>query len=108
MRVSRLFLPIAALAVAACNDNLGPLQWSDLPDTVTLYSASRPALTGRASGFDFTGPRAVVLELPGGAKGKISDVKQTPSVLKTKLFADGIQKFSGQLQGVQPGRRLNL
>ncbi len=62
MRVSRIFLPIAALAVAACNDNLGPLQWSDVPDTVTLYSASRPELTGQVSAFDFTAPRPVVLE----------------------------------------------
>jgi hypothetical protein len=62
VRVSRIFLPIAALAVAACNDNLGPVQWSDVPDTVTLFSASRPALTGQASSFDFTGPRPVVLE----------------------------------------------
>ncbi len=62
MRVVRFFLPIAALAVAACNDNLGPLQWSDVPDTVTLYSASRPALVGQVSAFDFTGPRPVVLE----------------------------------------------
>ncbi|HEX9108674.1 MAG TPA: hypothetical protein VF832_15625 [Longimicrobiales bacterium] len=65
MRVSRIFLPIAALAVAACNDNLGPLQWSDVPDTVTLYSASRAALTGQVSSFDFTAPRPVILESSG-------------------------------------------
>ncbi len=75
MRVSRIFLPIAALAVAACNDNLGPLQWSDVPDTVTLYSASRPALTGLESGFDFTGPRPVVLE--SSSTGQSFDVVLT-------------------------------
>jgi hypothetical protein len=57
-----MFVPIAALAVAACNDTTGPLQWSDVPDTVTLYSASRGSLTGKPLAFDFTGPFSVVLE----------------------------------------------
>ena len=35
MRFSRIFLPIAALAMAACNSNLAPTAWSDVPDTVT-------------------------------------------------------------------------
>ncbi len=63
MRFSRFFLlPIVALTAAACNDNLGPTAWSDVPDTVTLYSASRANLVGKASGFDFTAPRTVVVE----------------------------------------------
>ena len=62
MRFSRFFLPVVALTVAACSDNLGPTAWSDLPDTVTLYSASRADLTGLRSGFDFTAPRSVVVE----------------------------------------------
>ncbi len=62
MRISRIFLPIVVLAVAACNDNLGPTAWSDVPDTVTLYSASRASLIGQPSGFDFSIPRSVVLE----------------------------------------------
>jgi len=75
VRVSIILLPIAALAVAACNDNLGPVQWSDVPDTVTLFSASRPSLTGQASGFDFTGPRPVALE--SSSTGQSFDVVLT-------------------------------
>ena len=75
MRVLRVILPIAALAVAACNDNLGPVDWSDVPDTVTLFSASRPALTGQVSGFDFTAPRPVALE--SSSTGQSFDVALT-------------------------------
>lgn len=69
MRFSRIFLPIAALAAAACNDNLGPSVWSDIPDTVTLYSASRANLVGKPSGYDFTTPRSVVVESALEAQG---------------------------------------
>ncbi len=63
MRFSRVFfLPLVVVAAAACNDNLGPTAWSDVPDTVTLYSASRANLLGKPSGFDFTAPRTVVVE----------------------------------------------
>ncbi len=62
MRFSKIFLPVVVLAAAACNDNLGPTAWSDVPDTVTLYSASRANLVGKPSGFDFSAPRSVVLE----------------------------------------------
>lgn len=63
MRFSRIFfLPLVVVAAAACNDNLAPTAWSDLPDTVTLYSASRASLLGKPSGFDFTAPRSVVVE----------------------------------------------
>ncbi len=69
MRFSRIFLlPIVALAAAACNDNLGPTAWSDAPDTVTLYSASRANLVGKPSGFDFTTPRTVVVEAASEAQ----------------------------------------
>lgn len=63
MRISGIFfLPLVVVAAAACNDNLGPVAWSDVPDTVTLYSASRASLVGKPSGFDFSAPRTVVLE----------------------------------------------
>jgi len=62
VRFSRIFLPIAALAMAACNSNLAPTAWSDVPDTVTLYSASRANLATKPSGFDFSVPVAVAVE----------------------------------------------
>jgi len=62
VRFARVFFLPLVVAAAACNDNTGPVAWSDLPDTVTLYSASRANLLGQPSGFDFTVPRTVVVE----------------------------------------------
>ncbi len=53
MRFSRIFfLPLVVVAAAACNDTTGTVAWSDVPDTVTLYSASRADLLGHPSAFD--------------------------------------------------------
>ncbi|MBX6362451.1 MAG: hypothetical protein IRZ00_01175 [Gemmatimonadetes bacterium] len=66
MRSIRLFLLAAVVAAAAgCGDALGPLTWYDLPDTVTLYSVSRPQLTGLPSGYDFASGLSVTVETPG-------------------------------------------
>ncbi len=63
MRFSRIFfLPLVVVAAAACNDTTGTIAWSDAPDTVTLYSASRADLLGHPSAFDFTIPSTIVLE----------------------------------------------
>lgn len=68
MRIFRIFLPaLLVISAAACNDTLGPTNWDATPDTVTLYSASRPELTGYHSGFDFTTPGAVTVESVGAA-----------------------------------------
>lgn len=63
MRISRFLLPILTLVVAAgCNDTTGLNDWNATPDTVTLYSASRPQLSGLQSGYDITAPRPVIVE----------------------------------------------
>lgn len=66
MRSIRLFLLAAVVAAAAgCGDALGPQTWSAIPDTVTLYSASRTELTGLPSGYDFTTGLSITVESPG-------------------------------------------
>jgi hypothetical protein len=70
VRVSRFLLlsgllggaSVVALLPAGCNSNTGVAVWSDIPDTVTLYSASRAQYTGKPSGMDFTAPAPVVVE----------------------------------------------
>jgi hypothetical protein len=63
----RLFALLALPVMAACDDSFGPRPWDASPDTVTLYSASRPELLGLPAGFDFIQPQRVLLEAPGGA-----------------------------------------
>ncbi len=73
VRNSRNLLPlltlVTALAAVGCNDTTGLNNWDATPDTVTLYSASRAELSGLQSGFDFTSPRAVIVESVSTAEG---------------------------------------
>jgi hypothetical protein len=55
----------AAFSVAACDDNLGVQNWDATPDTITLFSLSRPDLLGFPSAYDFANRRAVEVETPG-------------------------------------------
>jgi hypothetical protein len=51
LRRTTLLLLVAF--TAACDDDLGPLNWNATPDTTLIYSASRPVLQGLPSAFDF-------------------------------------------------------
>jgi hypothetical protein len=55
-------LGLALLFGSACDDGFGPRVWADTPDTLTIYSITRPELLGRASGVDLVSLRLVVLE----------------------------------------------
>lgn len=60
-RFSLLYL-LMVLPLAACDDGFGPQKWSATPDTVVLYSLSRPEHFNQASAYDFGGsgiPRRV-------------------------------------------------
>lgn len=59
------FLLIAAIALAGCDDGLGPIVWDDTPDTTMIYSLSRPELIGQPSAYDFVFQRRVAIEAPG-------------------------------------------
>jgi hypothetical protein len=63
----RLFIPLLALAVAACDDPFGPQVWNAAPHTVTVYSASRAEYTGLVSAFDLTSEPVLPMsiEAPG-------------------------------------------
>lgn len=65
-RLKRL-IPLVVLIVAACDDPYGPAMWSATPDTVLIYSASRPEHIGRASAVDIAtqGVLPLPLEAPG-------------------------------------------
>jgi len=49
----RILLVLALFPLlAACDDGLGPRDWNNAPDTVTVYSLSRPELLGMPSAID--------------------------------------------------------
>ena len=54
----------ALIALAGCGDDPFSFRWNDAPDTVQLYSLSRPELN-LESGFSFYDRLAVVVEAPG-------------------------------------------
>lgn len=55
LRLTRLPLLAVALLTAACDDPFANPAWSDVPDTVTVFSAYRPEYAGMASAINLTG-----------------------------------------------------
>ena len=64
MRFNRFLLLIPALLSGACDDSFGPQFWDPRPDTVLLYSVSRPELLGFPSAFDAVQLRRLPIEAP--------------------------------------------
>ncbi|MGH7506984.1 MAG: hypothetical protein ACRELX_15110, partial [Longimicrobiales bacterium] len=62
----RLAALIALPVVGACDDGFGPQNWDATPDTVVVFSISRPELLGKPSGFDMTRLEPVTIESPLG------------------------------------------
>lgn len=62
VRSLRRLLPLVVVFTAACEDPFGPRTWVATPDTVWIYSASRPEYLGFASAVDITS--SPVLALP--------------------------------------------
>lgn len=67
MQARSLLILLAAVATAACNDNLGVQPWNDTPDTTSLYSASRAQYLGLPSAYDFASISPVRIEASGAA-----------------------------------------
>lgn len=64
-KLGRLFLLSAlAASAAACEEDLGLDDWSATPDTVTLYSLSRPELINQPSAYDFINHIVTRVESP--------------------------------------------
>lgn len=68
MRLVRYCGLVLTAVTAACGDDLGPINWSDVPDTVQIFSVSRPDLLGLPSAFDGVSfpPRPVPVEQGAG------------------------------------------
>lgn len=64
MRSTRFLALGFAFVTAACDDGFGPQFWDPTPDTVVIYSLSRPELLGLPSAYDAVGPRRVLVESP--------------------------------------------
>lgn len=65
MRIRSVLVFLAAVASVACDDTLGIQPWDTVPDTVSLYSASRADLLGQSSAFDFVNLAPVRVEASG-------------------------------------------
>ena len=55
------------LTLSACDDPFGPRTWSVVPDTLEVWSVSRPELQGLASALDLAGepPLGLAIEAEG-------------------------------------------
>lgn len=62
MRIKLAMILTAAMVLAACSDPLGPQPWDATPDTVSLFTASRPDLLGFPSAYDFVNLTPVRIE----------------------------------------------
>lgn len=66
MRFVRYCGLVLTAVTAACGDDFGPINWSDVPDTVQIFSVSRPDLLGLPSAFDGVTLRPVPVEQGAG------------------------------------------
>lgn len=57
----RAWLPLLLLPLAACDDGFTQ-EWVAVPDTIQLYSLSRPELVGRPSAYDFVNHAPLAVE----------------------------------------------
>jgi hypothetical protein len=64
-KLGRLSLLCAlAVSMAACDEDLGLDEWNATPDTVTLYSLSRPEFINQPSAYDFINHIVLRVESP--------------------------------------------
>ena len=64
-KLGRLSLLCAlAVSMTACDEDLGLDEWNATPDTVTLYSLSRPEFINQPSAFDFINHIGMRVESP--------------------------------------------
>ncbi len=64
-KLARLSLLAAVVATtAACDEDLGLDNWTAVPDTITLFSLSRPDLINQPSAYDFINHIVLRVESP--------------------------------------------
>jgi hypothetical protein len=66
MRLRFSFLLLFTPLLTACDDDLNA-DWTAVPDTVLLYSLSRPELLGKPSAFDFFDGVPISVESPAAS-----------------------------------------
>jgi hypothetical protein len=67
VRIRSALVFLAAVLSAACGDTTGFTEWDPSPDSITLYSASRPELLGQPSAFNVSDLNVLRVEQPGAA-----------------------------------------
>jgi hypothetical protein len=67
VRSLKTVLPLVVLFATACDDPFAAQFWDATPDTIQLYSASRPEYVGRGSVLDIAGDpvQSLPVETPG-------------------------------------------
>lgn len=76
----------STIFVAACGDDFGPVNWPDEPDTLQIYSASRPDLLGLPSAYDAFGFQPVV-PIESGARWDFALAEQDGQFVMLPLSA---------------------
>lgn len=68
MRFVYYLMLASTTVIAACGDDrFGPRDWSDVPDTLQIYSVSRPDLLGLPSAYNGVGFQPLVIVETGAA-----------------------------------------
>lgn len=94
-KLGRLALLLSlAVTTTACRDDLGLDDWVAIPDTVTLYSMSRPELLGQPSAYDFINHLVMRVEALSAAGNWDVAVRDSGSSLVLAPAAS----FTGQTQ----------
>lgn len=91
MRRLPLILSLIALALAGCDDPLGPQPWNETPIEVQLWSIDRTEHIGLPSAFDFFNRQRVAVEDPRSALGwdvVVSDVEGGLAFVPAGAFPD--------------------
>jgi hypothetical protein len=93
------------IPLAACGDDFGPGDWSAIPDTTVIYSASRPELIRQPSAFDIVNLQRVAIE-GGGATGNwdMALIEDGGFQLAPETSITG----SGSRSGIAPVSETNL
>lgn len=104
MRYRFTLLLVAAAALGACDDDLSLGTWDATPDTIALFSLSRPDGLGFPSAYDFSARRVVEVETPGATGSwdvALADLSATLQLVPAGAFEGqvsraGIATITGQ------------
>ena len=89
MRYRFTLLLVIAAALGACDDDLSLGTWDATPDTIALFSLSRPDGLGFPSAYDFSTRRVVEVETPGATSNwdvALADVSTALQLIPAGAF----------------------